>query len=80
MFDNTRYKKVGTEWFFRHDNGKEYYDPHYEPDLDGYVPVVRDGKVVYVKEGRKDVREISLKGPAIGDEKVINLNINIKYV
>jgi hypothetical protein len=79
MFDSTRYKKISPGWFFRHDNGKEYADHTYGPDLDGYVPVIEsEGKVVYVKE--KVGREISLDGPMEVKEKVINLNINIKYV
>jgi hypothetical protein len=49
-FDPARYRVVRTGWYYLNENGSEVVDECYDPDLDGYVPVLETGfKIVYVK-------------------------------
>lgn len=50
-FDPARYRIVRSGWYYLDENGSEVIDERYDPDLDGYVPVLETGfKIVYVKE------------------------------
>jgi hypothetical protein len=53
-FRSDRYKKITLEWYYwDKDDEIEKVDPYYNPDLNGYAPVVEAwNKIGYVKVTR----------------------------